>query len=130
MFIKAVLAINLLVMSNVTFADSYELLKKSDSGGLYYLRGSFDNTGKKGQSYPLLTILINDKNGYDTPKGDAHSVLLFLILNCPNKLQVVSSGLYYSGTFAEGVKVYQDNETYSAKMFKSIEKKFCKNNVI
>lgn len=112
-------------MPSCALADSYELLKKSESGGLYYVRGSFDSSGREGKLYPLVTILINDKYGHNTPKGKANSVLLFLILNCPNRLQVISSGIYYSGTFTEGAKVYQDNETYSVKMFKSIEKRFC-----
>lgn len=120
-----ILFICIFLTSNGLRAESYSLLKKSESGGLYYVDGSFDKSGREGNLYPTLTILINNKNGYTTPNGKALSMMVFLGLNCPNRLQVTHSTLFYSGYFSEGTRLLRDDEASSRQIFRSIEEKFC-----
>jgi len=123
--IREFLFVLLCLISGGVMAESYELLQKSESGGLYYVRGSLANSGKGSEMYPALNILINNKNGFTTPNGRALSMMQFLIVNCEKKLQITNDTLFYSGYFSEGERLYANHEIFNQKIFKSIERKFC-----
>lgn len=123
---KIFLAVYISLLTYSVHAEKYLEIKKVESGGLYYVEGSLDYSGKNGRDYPLINLVVNSKTGYHTPNGIAHSVWMSVIINCPNQIQVIDSEIYYADFFTGGKKIYQFNKTYSEKLYGSLNRKFCR----